>query len=271
MRLSVSHIAWSAEEEPEALALLARLGISQLEVAPARIAPWAELDAARVRAYRAALAAQGLGVSSLQALYFGTGGLSLMEDAPAFDAFLAHTRRVAEIGAALGAPVGVFGAPGLKRRGALSEAEARARAVERLAQVAEAIADTGFTLALEPVPARYGADFLMRTEEILEVVAAVGHPAVGLHLDVSCVELGGGDIAAAIARAGADGIRHFHIAEPDLAGFAAPVAGHAAAAAALEGVGYDGTVAIEMRRPDADWACAVITAVEHARRVYGAT
>jgi sugar phosphate isomerase/epimerase len=90
---------------------------------------------------------------------------------------------------------------------------------------------------------------------------------VRTHLDTGCVTLAGDEIGAEILATGA-GLAHFHIAEPDLAGFEAPTCPHAAAAAALREIGYDGWHVIEMREP-ADGVAALETAVRFARGVYG--
>jgi len=268
MKLSVSNIAWRAEDDEAAFDLLVQLGVGHIELAPGRIAQWDDLTSTRAKAYRRMLNGKGLQVSSLQAIYFGTSGMSLLGDEDEFRQFVNHTRRVAETAEALSCCPGVFGAPGLKRRGELPLNVATERAVERLSIVADAISDTGFKLCLEPVPAYYGADFLMSVEDILDVVNLVGHRSICLHLDVACVELGGGDIAAAIALAGADRIHHFHVSEKDLSGFDTPLPDHTNAATALKTVGYDKAVVIEMRAPPTNWQQAIETAVSFARATY---
>ncbi len=264
-RLGVSNLAWPAEAEAEALALLAARGAHGVEVAPTRIAPWDELTAQRLSSFRQGCERAGLSVSSLQAIFYLRPEASLLGDAAGFAAMAEHVRRVAGIAHALGAGVAVFGAPNSRLRGALSPAEAMQRGAERLHRLG-ALAEAGaLTLAIEPVPALYGADFLQRACEVVEIVRRTDHPRVRAHLDTACVELGGDDIAGAIREA-APLLAHYHVAEPRLGPFAAPLGHHAEAGAALDAIGYAGWVVIEMRElEDAQAALgAVAVAIDHA-------
>ncbi len=267
-RIALSNLAFPAAEAPRLLAALAAEGLAGVEVAPTRLGPWEAMTPAAVAAHRAELAALGLAVPSLQAILFGAEGVALLGDAAAFDRLLDHLRRVAAIGAGFGAGIAVFGSPRQRSRGALPAAEAFALGAERLRRAAElCIAEGGPALGLEPVPAAYGGDFLETAAEVLAMVRAVDHPGLRVHLDTGCVLLGGGEIGAAV-RAAAPWLAHFHAAEPQLGPFAAPVADHAGAAAALAETGYAGWVSIEMREAP-DWAEAVPAAFRTVRAAYG--
>jgi sugar phosphate isomerase/epimerase len=265
MRLALSNLAIPSGVN---LSALRNLGLQGLEAAPTRIAPWESLTPAAARAYRAEADDAGLAIPSLQALLFGTAGLHLLADQSAFLAMAEHLRRVSEIGAVLGAGIGVFGSPGNRLRGDKPEQEAWALGRERLGVLARIVAESGFALGLEPVPPFYGGDFLTRAADVIRMVAEVDHPGLRVHLDTGCVMLGGDRIGAAVAEA-APSLGHFHIAEPKLGPFDAPQAEHAAAASALREAGYTGWVAIEMReQPDAPMA-AIEVAVSFAKAVYG--
>ncbi len=270
MKLSLSNLALPPTTTTGELAALVALGARGIEVAPTRIAPWEELDAARLRDYRRQLDDAGLAVSSLQALLFGTSGLHLLQDAADFEAMGAHLRKVAAIGTVLGAGIGVFGSPRNRLRGALEVNAAWSLGRARLRQLAEIVHEEGgFALGLEPVPAAYGGDYLGSFEEVVQMVREVDHPGLKVHLDTGCVQLGGGDIGAAVAAAGTL-LGHFHIAEPQLGAFTAPKAEHAKAAAALHGSGYTGWCAIEMMQQAPDPMAAAVEAVTFAAGTYGA-
>lgn len=264
MRLALSNLAVPPGTP---LASLHGLGLDGLEVAVTRIAPWDALTQAALEAYRAEAADAGLAISSLQALLFGTTGLSLLGDSAAFAAMEAHLRRVSEMAAVLGATIGVFGSPRNRLRGEMPAAEAWALGRERLARLAAAVSQAGFSLGLEPVPPVYGGDFLTKADEVIRMVAEVDHPGLRVHLDTGCVTLGGGSIAAAIASSGA-ALGHFHIAEPKLGPFDTPLPGHQAAAAALRDAGYGGWLAIEMLEQPGDPMAAVRRAAGFARETY---
>lgn len=266
-RLALSNLAFPHESRLALLPRLAAAGLAGVEVAPTRIAPWAELDAGRLAAHRAELAALGLAIPSLQALLFGAEGVALLGDAEAFARLVAHLRAVARVGAALGATVAVFGSPRQRSRGGLPADAAFSLGAERLRAAADAVwEEGGLALALEPVPAAYGGDFLPGWRDCLAMVRAVDHPGLRLHLDTGCVALGGDGIAEAVSES-AGALAHFHAAEPKLAPFADPLPSHAEAARALREAGYGGWIAIEMleaERPEA----ATEQAIGFVRRTY---
>ena len=268
MRLAVSNLAWPAEAEAPALALLAAAGVTGVEVAPTRLAAWDELDAPRLSACAARLRSAGLCASSLQAILFGRPEPQLLGDADAFRLLAAHVERVSAIAASLGAGVMVFGSPRNRLRGDLPPAEAWQRGRERLRRLAEIAAAAGVALGIEPVPPVYGADFLTAWREVLRMVQEVDHPGVRVHLDTGCVSLHGDAIGEAVA-ASAAWLAHFHAAQPQLGPFDPPTAEHAAAAAALRAAGYRGWVAIEMREQAPEPLAAIATAVREVRRIYG--
>jgi sugar phosphate isomerase/epimerase len=267
VKLAVSNLAWGPERQAEAFALLAGLGVDGVEVAPTRIADWEAITPALLAGFRAELTAAGLRASSLQAIFYGCPEAQLLGDAAGFARMRTQIARVAEIGFALGARVAVFGAPRNRGKGGLPDGEAAALGAERLRVLGEIVAPAGLTLGMEPVPGHYGGDFLTRAGETLAMVRAVDHPGIGLHLDSGCVLLGGDAIGAAIAE-GAAALVHMHMAEPDLAGFAAPVADHAGAGRALREIGYDRWLAIEMREVPGAALAEVATAVAVARAAY---
>jgi sugar phosphate isomerase/epimerase len=264
--LGVSNLAWAPEQTSDALASLARLGVRGVEAAPSRIAAWDRLDAAAVAEYRRRVEDAGLRLCSLQAILFGRPEVQLLADETAFLAMAEHMRRVAAIAHGLGAGVAVLGAPRSRTRGGLTMAAAEALAAKRLRVLGDIAEPAGLTIGLEPVPAQYGADFMLLAADVRRVVALCGHRAVRTHLDCACVMLGGGDIGMEVAATGA-GLVHYHIAEPELGGFDAPVCAHGEAAAALAAIGYTGWTVIEMREQP-DGLAAVERAVRFAQDTY---
>lgn len=267
MRLAVSNLAWPLEAQGAALALLARHGAAGVEVAPTRIAAWDAITPALLQTFRASLAAEGLQTSSLQAIYYGRPQAQLLGDAAGFAAMAEHTRQVASIAAELGAGVAVFGAPRNRACGDMAPDRAFALGAERLRTLGEIVHPAGLVLGIEPVPAHYQGDFLMRAADAAAMVRAVDHPGIRLHLDSACVLLGGDQIADAI-RTDAPLLAHMHMAEPDLAGFATPVADHAAASTALHAIGYDRWLAIEMREISGRALEEIEIALAFARATY---
>lgn len=267
MRLAVSNLAWKLEDTPKALRTLKASGVSGVEVAPTRIAEWDVLSDKMLQDYRRDIENAGLVVSSLQAVLFGKPDAILLGNEAGFRRMLDHVKYVADIAEALGARVLVFGAPRNRSRGAMAEPEALALGRERLSYMGDILLGSSVVIGIEPVPEIYGGDFLTSAQEVIDMVTAVGHPNVGVHLDTGCVKLGGGSIADAIGAAGTK-LCHFHAAEPNLGNFSAPAMDHEAAGRALHAGGYRRWVAIEMREAASDALKAVEQAVRWVHRAY---
>jgi D-psicose/D-tagatose/L-ribulose 3-epimerase len=268
MVLSVSHIAWPPDAEPEALAFLNELGLSEIEVAPARaFGNPLGADESAVRERAAWYREQGFKVGSFQALLFGTDGLHLFGPADSRQAMkdlLIATGRVA--GWAGAGPM-VFGSPKNRLRGDLSHDEAIRQAADFFREVGDACAAAGSCLVIEANPEAYGADFCTRLEQAVELVDVVGSPGFGLHVDAGGMALSGEDFDPVLRQAGKM-LKHVHASQPDLVSFANPHAVHARIAGVLAEIGYQGTVAVEMRAQP-EGLGAVKQAVEAVREIYG--
>jgi len=250
MKLAVSNIAWDPAEDAAVLTLCERLGVSGVEVAPTKIWPdFRGASRAAAEARRAELAARGFEVPALQAILFGRPELQLFGPPAVQEQLLAHLGQVAELAAGLGAKVLVFGSPKNRDRGGLSAEQAQVEAASVLERAGEICAERGVSLCLEPNPKAYACNFLTHWYEVKELVERVAHPGVRIHLDTACMVLEGDDPHEAI-RATAARISHFHVTEPNLADFSAPVLDHAAIGQTLREAGYAGWLSIEMRRSD---------------------
>jgi sugar phosphate isomerase/epimerase len=265
MKLAISNLAWGLTEQDSILPRLSSLGVSGIEVAPTKIANWESINSTLLANFRSHLRDNGLCVSSLQAIFFGKPEAQLLASADKFSVMCEHVDKLADIAAELGAEVAVFGAPKNRLRGELSDAVAFDIATERFKQLGE-ICSGRMKIGIEPVPAFYGADFILTAEEDLALVKAVNHPAIGLHLDTGCVFLAGGDIELVIHK-GAEHLIHFHAAEPELSNFSFPKANHISAAIALKDIGYERWVSIEMKENE-DSIKSVVDAVKFIRQVY---
>ena len=265
MMISVSNIAWPAELDAEAYALLAELGVAGIEIAPTRVWPgWEGISAASVKALRDEIEGSGLRVSSMQSILFQKPELQLFGEG---EEFADHLKYCAGLAAELGAGAGVFGAPKNRDRGTLSEEDAFARAVEVFGPIAEAYAAAGVALCLEANPVQYACNFVTHGREAARLVRAVGSAGLRLHLDTACAGMAGEDVGE-LVRESAVILAHFHASEPMLGGFAEPSEAHVGAAAALREVGYGGWVAVEMRTQK-DVLGALAQAAGFAVKTYG--
>src|SRR5262245_51516281 len=97
MRLAISNIAWRHEERNAIYTILAKAGVTGLEIAPGlAFAPASDPflpDESTVATFRREIAAHGLSVVSMQSLLFGVPAAQLFGDAPGRSAFEAGLER----------------------------------------------------------------------------------------------------------------------------------------------------------------------------------
>lgn len=109
----------------------------------------------------------------------------------------------------------VFGSPKNRQRGEMSYAEAFDIAKEFFGEIAKVAHENGVVFCIEPNAPQYACDFVTTAREGADLVRAVNHPGLGLHLDTACMTLAGDDIAISI-RENADILSHFHVSSPML-------------------------------------------------------
>lgn len=267
MKLAVSNIGWNVAEEPMILELLQSSGVHGVEVAPTKIWPrWTDASAEAAGELRRRYEDLGLQIPALQSVLFDCPELRLFSDAEGRLALRKHLLRVSQIAQVLGAERMVFGSPKNRDRGTLDPVSAMDQAVEFFRVLGADLQELGVSLCIESNPAAYQCNFINRWFEAAELVRRVASPGIGLHLDVACTVLAGDDAVNAIQEC-ALALRHFHISEPDLGGFTAPIIDHARVGSALRASNYNGWVSIEMRRQD-DPIGAIHKAILHAKRYY---
>lgn len=262
-QLAVSGLAWTDDEEAQGLALLSELNVRGVELLPFRIESSADTHRARVQKYHHLMEKNSLTPVAMQALYFGSRNLHLLEDEAQFGALVERTEEIAVLADDLGVRIGVFGAPSVRSNPALDKEVALELGLERLLRLDRMLANHDFRLLIEPVPAYYGNSFLTTSDQIVAALNKMPFSNIGLQLDIGCVTLGGGDIVDDI-KSNAGHFDHFHISEPDLGPYDSPMSHHEAAGTALRAIGYERWVAIEMKRQSPDWRAAIEKAVEFA-------
>ncbi|HBM90557.1 MAG TPA: hypothetical protein DD400_01570 [Rhodospirillaceae bacterium] len=245
MPLAISNIFWSQEEDDKALPLARSSGAKGIEVAPTRIAPWGELNVRKAKDYRQRLKDLDLQIPSLQAILYGCKDMQLLGEEDAFNRLLEHFKFVAEIAGHLGAMRLVFGAPKYRLRGALGEKEAFDLAVKRLGPVAQIMKDAGVTLVFEAVPATYGCDFIQSTQEARQLVKAVNHDGLRLHLDIGAM-ITAQEEPETLVQKSASLLSHVHFSVPGL-GFLTELGDIGVALdSALVSINYAGWIALEI-------------------------
>lgn len=266
MTLSVSNIAWTTAQDEAALHLLASLGVRHLELAPTRWWPdLSEVGDGQVARARVVWERFGFKVVAFQSLLFGQPSLNVFEPS-AREACRRYLEAVIDLAGRMGVSTLVFGSPKNRMRGILSDTEAFAVAVPFFQAVACRAEAARVRFCFEPNPAAYGADFGCTVQESLSLIEAVDRPAFCLNLDTGALAVNGEDPEESVTLARGR-IGHVHASEPLLAAFGTPRADHPRVSQALQDVGYDGVVSIEMRSSAAGLD-ALAEAVAFVRTVY---
>lgn len=264
-KLAISNIAWTGKDD-EMLARLADLGIEGIEVAPGKVAPWAQLTVSVMEDFRQRVEKHGLEISSFQAFLYGRPELQLLGDQASYAALCEHMRKVCQLASVAGAKVLVFGAPKNRLLLGHTNESARALALGRLSELAEIAEKNNVSLGLEAVPRVYGAEFISSYQESLALVREINRPGLVFHLDTGCTWMQSDDIGLAIQESAAE-IVHFHISQPNLSDFSEATPYHSVAADGLARVGYDRWLCIEMLET-ADPEKSVTDAVKFVKNFY---
>ncbi len=246
MRLAISNIAWDVEQDAGISRLLQRYEVDAIDVAPGKYFPDPRnaSDAAITRV-RDWWAGQGIEITGMQSLLFGTTGLNVFGPAAVQHAMLEHLAAVCRIAAGLGARRLVFGSPKNRLRAGLTEEAAMAEAVPFFQRLGEVANGHGVQICLEPNPVRYGADFMTTSAETANVVRAIAHPSICMQFDTGSLTINQED-PAQVLKQYASLIGHVHASEPGLVPLGDGGCDHAAMHAALAVSRPHHLVSIEM-------------------------
>lgn len=216
MRLAISNIAWDVSEDEVIADVLRSSGIDAIDIAPGKYFPDpCKASSDEITRVRQWWAGRGFEITGMQALLFGTTGLNLFGSQESQAAMLEHLRAVCAIAGRLGALRLVFGSPKNRDRFGLSDEGAMAIAIDFFRRLGDIAHAEGVVVCLEPNPVRYGANFMVTSEETARVVEAVRHPAILMQFDTGAVTLNN-ESPAGVLRRCAHLIGHIHASEPDL-------------------------------------------------------
>ncbi|WP_372724407.1 sugar phosphate isomerase/epimerase family protein [Novipirellula sp.] len=197
-------------------------------------------------AYRETVTSAGLEIVGLHWLLAKTEGFHLTTlDAETRKRTAAYLRELVQLCSDLGGRLMVLGSPQQRN---LTEGQTMPQAMENAAEVISGCVDLlkelDVKIALEPLGPQEG-NFLNTAAEARELQAMIGSPQVGLHLDVKAMSTEPDPIAKVI-QDNADWMIHFHANDPNLLGPGMGEIDFRPLFAALDKVGYDGWVSVEV-------------------------
>lgn len=246
--------------EADTFSTIHKLGYRGIEIAPCTLLPGQEVvDAAEIpsstcREVRQRALDAGLETLGLHWLLAKTEGLHLTSpDGEVRNRTTEALKTLAKICADLATPgsprVMVLGSP--QQRNLLpgvSLAEAERSAVEVIRNAMPVCEDLGVTLALEPLGPAEG-DFMLTAESGIALAKQVDSPNCRLHLDVKAMSSEPKNIPD-IIRDSREWMAHFHANDPNLYGPGMGDVEFQPIFSALQEIGYDDWVSVEVFKYD---------------------
>lgn len=219
IKLSISNIAWTAENDEAVYGYLREQGFQGLEIAPTRIFPdnpYAKTKEARQYAKRLK-EVYGLEISSMQSIWFGRQE-KLFGSKEERNTLLDYTKRAIAFAEAMECKNLVFGSP-KNRIITVDETghpikEQMELAVEFFTELGEYAAEHNTCLSMEANPAIYQTNFITHTTDAIELAKRVNREGFRVNADLGTVltnEEKLEDMEGELSW-----LNHFHISEPGL-------------------------------------------------------
>lgn len=211
MKLAISNIAWSADNDQTLYAFLKSVGFSGLEIAPTRIfenRPYDQLtEASR---FSGGLKKEfGLEIASMQSICFGISE-SIFGTPDERQIIFDYTKKAIDFAAAVNCNNLVFGCP--KNR-IIGENQTDV-AVNFFTGLGNYAAQKGTVLALEANPVIYGTDFINTSQESFDFVREINSKGLKVNFDFGTFLYNQEKLAD--VEKNLDLVHHIHISEPYL-------------------------------------------------------
>lgn len=248
MKLAISNIAWTAQEDEAVYAMMRQYGYTGLEIAPTRFFatdPYEDLR--RVADWRAEFAAStGFDIPSMQSIWFGRTE-KLFADARQRQILLAYTKKAVDFASAAGCANLVFGSPKNRALPDVSDRSLWEQGIDFFRELGSYAHEKNTAVGMEANPAIYDTNYINTTQEAVSLIREVGSAGFLLNLDAGTMIENREPVESLTGSARL--INHVHISEP----FLKPVstdsgrrAFHGELAAFLRENGYQGYVSVEM-------------------------
>lgn len=264
MRLAISNIAWTEEQDAMMYEKMKRLGFEGLEIAPTRIFPENPYEKPEQAAkWQQTLAAEyGFCVPSMQSIWFGRQE-KIFGSKQEYGLLAAYTKKAIDFAAAIGCKNLVFGCP---RNRAVPEGVSKELAIPFFKELSVYAASRGAVIGMEANPPIYHTNYINDTRSALELMKQVEEKGFGLNLDVGTMLYN--HEAVEVLEGNAAGISHVHISEPGLK----PIEQrslHKELAGFLKENGYSGFVSVEMGRQEVFEEAALEEIMCYVKEIFG--
>ncbi len=213
MKLSISNIAWSADNDKDMYSFLHKVGLIGLEIAPTRIFPESPYDKLlQAKRWAIDLADEyQLIVSSMQSIWFGHSE-KIFDTTVERKILLEYTKKAIDFAETIFCNNLVFGNP--KNRDTADVQSAMPIAIDFFREIGDYAAEHNTIISLEANPTIYNTRFINTTPQAAEFVDRVSSPGVKVNVDLGTIIYNEEDIE--FLKQIPEYINHVHISEPRL-------------------------------------------------------
>jgi sugar phosphate isomerase/epimerase len=270
MKFALCNEMFEKRPMTEVCSVVRELGYQGLEIAPFTLAPSAEeVTADQRKEVRRIIEDRGLETVGLHWLFAGPAGLHMTTtDHQVWSRTRDYLACLLDLCSDLGGKVLVLGSP--KQRSIVegqTKEGAWQRAVELLSSVLDKAGDLDLTICLEPL-SPVETDFINTVAEGMKMVRQIGHPSLKIHLDVKAMCSESTPVPEIIRSVKAEDIGHFHVNDANLYGPGMGEVDYAPIAEAIDEIGWDKWLSVEVFKYDPDPETIARKSIEYLRRFW---
>lgn len=243
MKLSISNIAWQADQDADVYELMKKYGFSGLEIAPTRLFPenpYGKLSEA-AKFSKELKAREGFKIPSMQSIWFGKTE-KLFGSEEERNTLFEYTKQAIDWAEVIGCGNLVFGCP---RNRFLPEDVDSKVAFSFFRELGQYALSHHTSIGMEANPPIYNTNYINSTPEAIDLVESVDSEGFGLNLDIGTVIQNSESIEELTGKVHL--INHVHISEPGL-GLIERRELHRELKTLLESENYNGFISIEMSK-----------------------
>jgi sugar phosphate isomerase/epimerase len=245
MKLSISNIAWTAENDEVVYSFMKKYNYTGLEIAPTRIFPsnpYAKLKEAEV--WSCGMEKQyGFSIPSMQSIWYGRQE-KLFGTEKERNTLVDYTKKAIDFAVAIGCKNLVFGCP--RNRVVPHDADMDI-GIKFFREIGNYAIEKGTVIGMEANPPIYNTNYINETLSALELIKEVNSEGFKLNLDVGTMIENKELIDELVGNVNM--VSHVHISEPNLK----PIekrALHSELKKLLTAENYNGFISIEMGKTD---------------------
>ena len=212
MKLAISNIAWSNDNDENMYNFLNENKVTGLEIAPTRIfntKPYEQNE--KAKEYSKSLENQyNLNIISMQSIWFGRNE-NIFHSEEERTQLVNYTKQTIDFASAIGCNNIVFGCP--RNRNVNNYEDDYPKAIKFFKSIGEYALDKKVTISIEPNPVIYNTNFLNTTEQAIDFVKEISLDSIKVNYDLGVIY---NNEKLSILKDNIKYINHIHLSEPNL-------------------------------------------------------